>query len=94
MSSAKVVAKHNLTKSSNREKISFKLSKEDLTLMGQAVAKLSVTAESRTDEPGVFTIRNHAFSTEKPGAFTIRNYSFNAQEPGAFTIRNYAFTSE
>jgi hypothetical protein len=80
------------TTESKIEKISFKLTKEDLIVVGQAVSKLAVNAETDTSNPDAFTIRNHSFSTEEPGAFTIRNHSFNAKEPGAFTIRNYSFT--
>lgn len=78
---------------SKREIIDFKLSTDDLALMGQAVGRMQVTGTYSTDKPGVFTIRNHSFSTDNPGAFTIRNHSFNTKEPGAFTIRNYAFQS-
>lgn len=76
-----------------REIIDFNLNKEDLALMGHAVARMQVTGEYSATEPGVFTIRNHAFSADNPGAFTIRNHSFNTQKPGAFAIRNYAFKS-
>ena len=85
---------NDLSKSTKREKISFKLAKEDLVVMGQAVAKLKVDADTQTSAPGAFVIRNHAFDSAKPGAFTIRNYAFNAKDPGAFTIRNYAFSSD
>lgn len=78
---------------SQREIISFKLAEEDLALMGKAVAKLAITTDVNTSEPGAFTIRNHSFSTEQPGAFVIRNHSFSAKDPGAFTIRNYQFSS-
>jgi hypothetical protein len=83
----------NKSTSSAREVINFNLNKEDLLLMGQAVARMQVTGDYSASEPGVFTIRNHSFSADHPGAFTIRNHSFNAKSPGAFTIRNYAFKS-
>ncbi|MFM0091590.1 hypothetical protein PQR46_32320 [Paraburkholderia sediminicola] len=92
--SSPALAKVDLTSALQREKISFKLSKDDLTLMGQAVSKLHIATIPSPNEPGAFTIRNHAFSTDAPGAFTIRNYSFNAKDPSAFTIRNYSFGSD
>ncbi|MDB5934649.1 MAG: hypothetical protein JWQ01_1993 [Massilia sp.] len=82
-----------MVEKSHREVLTFKLSREDLALMGKAVGKLAVTTDVDTSAPGAFTIRNHSFSTDKPGAFTIRNHSFNTQSPGAFTIRNYQFSS-
>jgi hypothetical protein len=81
-----------MTTKVHRKKISFELNKDDLILMGQAVAKLDVKAIVDTSQPGAFVIRNHAFSTDNPGAFAIRNFSFNTEKPGAFTIRNFAFS--
>ena len=77
-----------------RQIISFKLSKDDLTSIGQVVSRLDVTATGvDPSQPGAFTIRNHSFNPDVPGAFTIRNHNFNASSPGAYTIRNYQFSA-
>lgn len=78
--------------SPQREIISFKLGKDDLTKVGAIVTRLQVTASGDVNQPGAFTIRNHTFNADAPGAFTIRNHNFNAKTPGAYTIRNFQFS--
>lgn len=77
-----------------REIISFKLTREDLSNIGQVATRLQVTTGVNVAEPGAFTIRNHSFSVDEPGAFVIRNHNFSTKTPGAYTIRNYRFSEE
>lgn len=79
---------------SSTEIISFKLTKEDLSKIGEVVTRLQVTSNVDVSQPGAFTIRNHSFNVEAPGAFTIRNHNFSTKSPGAYTIRNYQFSEK
>lgn len=79
------------THASQRDIISFELSKDDFDVMSKIIPRMEVTAGVNITEPGAFTIRNHSFSAECPGAFVIRNHNFSTSKPGAYTIRNYRF---
>lgn len=94
LNAAESSASAQTTGGAPRQIISFRLNKDDLASIGQVVTKLQVTTTGVSpDQPGAFTIRNHAFNPDVPGAFTIRNHNFNANSPGAYTIRNYQFSA-